>query len=202
VPKVSIAETSLLSSSTAQVPLAVAVAFLDMFCHFLLHWIVFRPGTFAAMLAQLVVPNVSTIETSFFFSSTVQAPLSVVAAFLDIYFHLSRHWSSLRPGTFPATSAQLVVPKVSTLETSRIITHHNNIRGGDIFRSFFFFIGRSIHFDGHVDVDRCVCIKAPSGTTASFSGRVVIVKQKWIVDLDCRLSLGSPHYLMCTFEST
>jgi hypothetical protein len=52
----------ILSSSTVQAPLAVTVAeaLLDMLRHLPQHWVSLRSGIFAAMLAQLVVPRVST----------------------------------------------------------------------------------------------------------------------------------------------
>jgi hypothetical protein len=109
VPMVATADTSFSSSSTVHAPVAVAAAFLDLFRHLLLHC----PGTFAALVAQLVVPKVSTAETSLF-SSTVQAPLAVAEAFLDMFHHFCRHCFSFRPGTFAAVVAQLVVPKVAT----------------------------------------------------------------------------------------
>jgi hypothetical protein len=116
VPEVSTAETSFFSSSTVHAPIVVAEAFFDMFHHFCRHCFSFRPGTFAAVVAQLVVPNVSTAEVSLFSTSTtVHVPIEVAAAFLDMFRHFCRHCFSSRPGMFAAMLAQLVVPRVSTI---------------------------------------------------------------------------------------
>jgi hypothetical protein len=64
---------------------------------------------FAAILAQLVVPNVSTSEASFFSSSTVHAPLLVAETLREIVCqHLLKHWASFRPGTFAAMPVPIV----------------------------------------------------------------------------------------------
>jgi hypothetical protein len=63
------------------VPVVVAPAFLHILCHFCIHWHSPRPGTFTEIVAQLVVPKVTTAEASVFSSSTVHgAPVVVTPA--------------------------------------------------------------------------------------------------------------------------
>jgi hypothetical protein len=75
---------------TAHAALAVAVAFLDIFHHLRLHWISFRPRTFAAIVGQLVAPRVSIPQRPAFicFFYRPCPAITLAAYFLDIFCHV------------------------------------------------------------------------------------------------------------------
>jgi hypothetical protein len=99
---------SLMSSSSVHLPVRPVVPSMLCFkksCHLLQHCFDVRPGTSAVMASQSFSPCDSTDSLNLLSSSTIHLPARAVARSMLGYkasCHLSKHCSSVRPGSSAA----------------------------------------------------------------------------------------------------